>query len=149
MNVLPYGTTTTGEISRIESMFNMKLPEDYKTFLLTHNGGKPEVRYAEFYVKFLNKNIPLDILYGIGLSDLDITEWSNFFPGDIPPKTIVIGGDPGGAMLLLTCAGGEDDGIFYYDHAYFHEESSDECNTYFIANTFTEFIDSLKGNQTS
>jgi len=145
VTILPYGATNIEEIGRIESMFDMKLPEDYTTFLLTHNGGKPEVEYAEFHVDFLKKDIPLDVLYGIGISDLDIIEWSNFFPEDIPPKTIVIGGDPGGAMLLLTCAGDEEeDGIFYYDHAYFHEESSDECNTYFIADTFTEFINSLK-----
>jgi len=148
MRITPFGTTTIEDIQNLESEFDMSIPEDYKDFLMMHNGGKPDIGnewgYAEFYVEDLESSQFLDILYGIGVKKLDISYWTNFFPGDIPPKTLVIGGDPGGAMLLLFNDNSENDGIYYYDHAYRHKQSSDEQNTYFVADTFTEFIALLK-----
>ena len=38
----------------------------------------------------------------------------------------------------------ENDGIWYYDHSYFFKQSSDELNTYFICETFAEFMQMLE-----
>ena len=96
--------------------------------------------YAEFYIEYLEETVYLDTLYTID----GVSKWSNMWPGDIPPKSILIGDDTRGGQILLWSNGGEDDGIYYYDHAYTFGQSSDDSNTYFIADTFTEFIDSLK-----
>ena len=143
MKIIPYGTTTNEEISKLETELNTPIPQDYKNFLLNHNGGTPEIRYAEFYVEDLDESIYLQVLYGIGIKDLDISEWSNMWPSDLLPHSIIIGHIMGNGFILLV-NDGENNGIYYYDHAYTFPQSSDEENTYFIASTFTEFIDSLK-----
>ena len=45
-------------------------------------------------------------------------------------------------FFILVCKG-EDKGVYYYDHAYNLESSDDNGNTYFIANSFEEFINQL------
>ena len=139
MKIIPRGILTTEDISKLESEFEITLPQDYKEFLLTHNGGRPEISYAEFYIEYLEEYVYLVTLYDIN----DVSEYSNMWPGDIPLKSIIIGRDTRGGQLLLI-ADGEEDGLYYYDQAYTFEQSNDDSNTYFIANTFTEFIDSLK-----
>ncbi|MFD2388034.1 hypothetical protein [Enterococcus rivorum] len=42
-------------------------------------------------------------------------------------------------MILIICDG-ENEGVYYWDDSYHFENSDDEMNTYWIANTFTEFI---------
>jgi len=143
MNITPFGTTTTEEITELEVKFNLSLPQDYKDFLLNHNGGSPEIEYSKFYIERLKEHITLDVLCGIGIEDLDISEWTNIYSGDIPIHSIIIGHDPGNGILLLV-NDGKKNGIYYYDHAYTFSQSSDEENTYFITETFTDFIESLK-----
>jgi hypothetical protein len=143
MKIIPYGKTTAEEIKALESEFEMTLPDDYKEFLLNNNGGVPEVKYAAFYVEELKEDISLDVLYGIGVEKLDVSRWSNMFRNDLPPRSLVIGVDPGGGMLLLI-NDGEDNGVYYWDDSYSFEESDDDRNTYFVADSFTDFVDSLK-----
>ena len=68
------------------------------------------------------------------------------FSEDFPEKSLVIGRDPGGAMLLLvtTDVGDFSKGIYFYDHSHFFEGSNSDCNTYFVCDTFTEFITILE-----
>ena len=68
------------------------------------------------------------------------------FHEDFPDKSLVIGADPGGAMLLLvtTEVGDFSKGIYFYDHSHFFEASNSNCNTYFVCDTFSEFITILE-----
>jgi hypothetical protein len=143
MNITPFGTTTTEEINNLEAEFEITLPDDYKEFLQKHNGGKPEIKYAAFNVEDLEQDISLDIFFGIGIKELDILYWSNLFRDDILPESIIIGSDAGDGLLMLI-NDGENDGIYYWDHTFSFEQSSEENNLYFISNSFSEFIDSLK-----
>jgi hypothetical protein len=58
-------------------------------------------------------------------------------------NSILIGSDEGEGLIMLVCDG-ENDGIWYYDHSYFFEQSTDDTNTYFICNTFSDFIKQLE-----
>lgn len=42
VNALPAGPTTEAEIAQFETQIGHRLPDDYREFLLTHNGGRPE-----------------------------------------------------------------------------------------------------------
>jgi hypothetical protein len=143
MKIIPYGKATQEGIRALESQMKMTLPDDYKAFLLNNNGGEPEVKYAAFHVEDLEEDISLDVLFGIGIEKLDILHWSNMFRGDLPPASLVIGSDPGGGTLLLI-NDGSDNGVYYWDDSYSFEESDDDCNTYFIADSFSDFVNSLK-----
>ena len=129
-------------ISEVESKLDISLPNDYKEFLHQNNGAKVDDGY--FFVKDLNEHIMMDTFFGISISKkaLDIIEVNNEFDGEIPSKSILIGDEPGGGLILLV-NDGEDNGIYYYDHSYSFEQSSDEKNSYIIANTFQDFVDML------
>lgn len=142
MKINSFKTGVGQSVDEWEEKLNIILPIDYKNFLTQYNGAKIEEGY--FFVKGLNKSIMLDILFGSGLDkqSLNLEFWYEEFSEDIPENSLLIGSDPGGGFILLI-NDGKENGIYYYDHSYFFEESSDELNTYFIADNFTEFFNEL------
>jgi len=104
-----------------------------------------EVEYSYIYYvskKDLDEYILLELFSDIEECMEDYQE----FKDDIPDKSLIIGSDFGGGMILLVTVENDDfsKGIYYYDHSHFFEASNSENNTYFICDTFNEFIDILR-----
>ena len=116
------------------------LPDDYFNFLVQNDGATIDEAY--FYVKDIEEYIMFDLFYDIE----ECIETYEEFSDDFPNKSLVIGRDPGGGMLLLvtTEVGDFSKGIHFYDHSHFFEASNSDCNTYFICDTFSEFITILE-----
>ena len=68
MNLNAFGQATEESIGELEELLGFLLPEDYKKFLVEYNGGTSKVRYSKFFVEELKQEIPLDVLYGIGVT---------------------------------------------------------------------------------
>ena len=131
-------------VQEFEKRLGFDLPKDYKNFLTQNDGVKFE-NYAHFYVSALEQNVLMDILYGVtGEKRYSITRQNNIFKDEIPEKSLLIGEDPGGTPILLICEG-KNSGVYFFDSNYFFEGSSDEQNTYWLADTFTEFMNLLEG----
>ncbi|ATA88503.1 SMI1/KNR4 family protein [Capnocytophaga stomatis] len=130
----------------VEEQFGIELPKDYRNFLDLYNGAVIDNGY--FYVEDLDEYITMHSFYGVNtdVRSHNIIFKNEEFIDDIPEKSILIGRDQGGGWLLLI-NDGENDGIWYYDHSYFFEQSSDEENTYFICETFTEFLEMLENTK--
>ncbi|MDO6819048.1 SMI1/KNR4 family protein [Zobellia sp. 1_MG-2023] len=132
-------------IIKVESTFNIKLPSDYKLFLKDNNGAA--IHDAYFFVKDLKQKIMMGVFYGIDLGkeneSIDILYQNKEFEDDILTNSLLIGSDPGGAWLLLIFDG-ENDGVWYYDHSNFFDESTDDLNTYYVAESFSDFIKMLE-----
>lgn len=128
----------------LEREIGFSLPADYKAFLKATNGGMPE-RTCEFYVDNLGQGTLLHILLGIfkrhNWADLEY-QWREYMD-DLPEHSIIIGNDQGGNFLVLL-AEPEDVGVYYWDHKHFFPQSMDEQDLYFLAGTFSDFVDSLK-----
>ena len=116
------------------------LPDDYFNFLVQNDGAIIDEAY--FYVKDIEEYIMFDLFYDIE----ECIETYEEFSDDFPDKNLVIGRDPGGGMLLLvtTEVGDFSKGVHFYDHSHFFEASNSDCNTYFICDTFSEFITILE-----
>ena len=131
------------QITRVENTLNISFPLDYKNFILSNNGMCAE---GELGIALpLNQEvIALDILYGIDTEteNCNILEWTQEYKEDLPENTLIIGDDVLMGFFILVCKG-EDKGVYHYDHAYNLEGSDDDGNTYFIANSFEEFINQL------
>lgn len=119
-----------------QEFLGFTLPDDYFNFLTQNDGAIIDEAY--FYVKDIEEYIMFDLFYSIEKCIKTYEE----FCDDFPEKSLVIGRDPGGAMLLLvtTEVGDFSKGIYFYDHSHFFEASNSDCNTYFVCDTFTEFI---------
>lgn len=145
MEIIKLDSGNSQNLNKVEELFAIKLPEDYKKFLSENNGAKINEGY--FYVKDLKETIMMGTFYGVDLGkeneSLDIIYENKEFEDDILDKSLLIGSDPGGGWILLI-ADGENDGIWYYDHAFFFKESTDELNTYFIAESFSDFLKILE-----
>ncbi|MPQ44940.1 SMI1/KNR4 family protein [Clostridium tarantellae] len=145
MNINSFGGASLEEIKIFEQSIGFSLPDDYKQFLIKYNGGTAKVRYSNFNVKDLNEDIPLDVLYGLNIEEkvLDLQYVNDEFIDDIFPNSIIIGDDPGSSMIILI---NDNDfkGIYYWDYSFYFPQSSEEENTYKIADSFKAFINGLK-----
>ena len=123
-----------------QEFLGFTLPDDYFNFLVQNDGAIIDEAY--FYVKDIEEYIMFDLFYDIEKCIKIYEEFSD----DFPDKSLVIGRDPGGGMLLLvtTEVGDFSKGIHFYDHSHFFEASNSDCNTYFICDTFSEFITILE-----
>ena len=145
MNITPWGENDKVTVSAFEQQIGFALPEDYRQFLINNNGGR--VNDQMFFVKGLGQAVLMHVLYGLTNTQsrgLTLGYWLAEHADDIGEKELVIGHDPGGYQLLLVI-GGDDKGGYYWDHNNFFPQSADGGgNTYFVANTFAEFINSLR-----
>ena len=129
------------DIIHIEKLFNISLPSDYVTFLLKYNGVVSNDAFNEIYLKDINKNVNVDVIYGIdtGNDASNIEYWTNAYVDDLFESTVIIGDSIQHGFFVLVCDG-SNDGVYYYDDSYSLSSSDDENNVYFIANTFDEFF---------
>lgn len=123
-----------------QEFLDFTLPDDYFNFLVQNDGAIIDEAY--FYVKDIEEYIMFELFYDIK----ECIETYEEFHEDFPDKSLVIGENPGGAMLLLvtTEVGDFSKGIYFYDHSHFFEASNSDCNTYFVCDTFSEFITILE-----
>lgn len=119
------------------------LPEDYRRFLIAYNGGRPKSNRCE--VSIVNEAIIVDLLFGLTESrGCDIETFNAEYRDQLAPGFTIVGSDPGGAFFILGTTP-PNVGVFFWDHQHFFDKSSDENgNTYLIAESFTEWIESLR-----
>jgi hypothetical protein len=143
MEIKAYKNGNSEEVLKLEKNFRIKLPADYREFLIQYNGG--DVTDGHLYVKELDEDMPMGYFFCIGIKEgfTDIIEINEEYDDDIPKKSLLIGTDAGSGFILLV-NDGKNDGIWYYDHTCFFNQSTDDLNTYFICDTFSDFIKMLK-----
>lgn len=144
MNFEPLGGASEQNVTAFEQQIGFTLPNDYRSFLVENNGA--EILDQTFFVKDLDKEVMLDVLFGVTnptSSGLTMSYWLKEYADELEAGTLIIGKDPGGSFLIYTIAG-EDRGIYYWDKNYLFAKSSEsEGNAYFVADSFTEFCDLL------
>ena len=133
------------EVSKIEKEIHNQLPKEYRDFFLK----------CRFPVEFDNMIqirvdpsipgagggwLPFGDFYSLkNDSNYNILENVNCYSGRIPENLLPIADSPGGNQLCIGVRGSEKGKVYYWDHDY---ESEDDI--YFLANSFTEFIDLLE-----
>lgn len=143
MKVIKLQNGDAKNIASLEDEFSIELPIDYRNFLIENNGA--DIENGFFYVKEINQTIPMGYFFGIDAKQkaADIVRINKEYGDDIAESSFLIGNDIGSGFLLLVFDG-ENDGIWYYDHTYFFKGSTDELNTFFIAESFSDFLKILE-----
>lgn len=130
-----YGGCDAKEVAAFEKLIGFQLPIDYGKFLVTENGGS--IKGCVVKCDTIG-DVRLDVFFGLGLADsLDLRFWHAEYADELPPGCLLIGSTPGGMFILLG-TGKELSGVYIYDHAYDHEASSDEANTFYLCPDFSE-----------
>ncbi len=137
-----FGTCTLAEIKDIEKAYKIKLPDDYKQFLLTCNGASFDDN--TLWPLGLGEAIVLDVLFGFRQPrGIDIAGVNTEHKHELLPHSILIGCDGENNFIMLCVEPGKE-GIIYYDKSLVFEESDEESNTYEVADSFTELMQMVK-----
>ena len=135
------------KVDALEKEFNLHLPADYRQFLLEVGGGvADEDEDNEIRVEDLNDAISVAVLYGIGNqpAHCSIEKAMRDYGDEIPPNSVIFGHECYGSYLVLECDG-ENAGVWFWDDCCEYEATTEECGVYFVADSFTEFINLLDG----
>ncbi len=134
---------TEGHITHLEQHLDVKLPEDYRSFLVRSNGGKPR---PDFFPIQGHKTIAsgrVDRLFGIGRpakeSNVD-WNYKNLI-GQLPNYHFPIGSAAEGDMVTLSLGRLDEGRIYYWIRAEYNVAGDNEA--YFVAGNFDKFIASL------
>ena len=146
-----FGRAEDEDIKLLEKRFDIKLPVDYKEFLVTQNGGRNLSYKFENSIKInqIDEIINIDTMFGIntGITNADIEQWTDEYYTDIFENSIIIGDTIQHGFLIFWGSGDDNEGIYYYDDTYHLAASDDENNAYFLAETFSEFMDLVQNQK--
>lgn len=134
-------------LKEFEHKFEMTLPNDYRDFLLTYNGGYPEP--DGFWIQGMDGNGSLvDRFLGIHGGEHDnLLGYLEIYKERIPPNFLPIAHDPGGNLICMSVEGEDKGKIYFWDHEEEADPDQGETagyqNVYLIADSFTDFFENL------
>ncbi|MBL9197828.1 SMI1/KNR4 family protein [Xanthomonas fragariae] len=143
---LGHAAASEGDVLSFEEQVGLKLPDDYRSFLLRHNGGRPEKN-----VLTLNgERWALNELYGLGdaagLVD-SLAACNDVLDGRIPRGFVAIGDTPGGDQFLLASQDSDAHGVYIFDHENEPETAdipwTEFPNLIFVADSFDQVLGML------
>lgn len=147
MITFEYNHPLAGEkaVLALETELGVRLPPDYKRFLETQNGGRPDDYEVEvpgwgstIVNHFLGVGAP-------GRNDLafQICRMSHL----LPPSVIPIADDPGGNYFCISLSAPDAGCILLWDHEFStpdKDEGETEFKMYAISGSFSDFENSLR-----
>jgi hypothetical protein len=139
--------TTIEKVEEFETLIGRILPDEYKQFLLQHNGGSPQPPGFKFVLKDDDWDMAM-VAWFLALFDgeyVNITDYFYTYQDRIPKDMLAIAHDPGGSLILLGLEGNKKGKVFFWLQEL--EEDDGEPPTYdnvaFVANSFNEFLNSF------
>ena len=144
-----FGPISERFINALEQGWQIKLPKNYKNFLMDINGGRPKNKL--FTLKDKSNSSLIAGIFGISdEEDYNILTRYPIMLGDrIPSNTLPIADDQCGNLILLSVKGPDYGKVYFWDHEMEADEGQtpDYSNLTLIADSFEEFINSLKSEE--
>lgn len=137
-----FGKLPLIELTDFELENNITLPDDYKTFLLEHNGGKP---YPN-----INPDRDIVVAYILGMHNgpfyASLYRAIDVYMTRVPFSSFPIATDPFGNLFLMSIHPEGHGHIYFWDH---EGEPEFQDGTYidncrFVAYSFSEFVENLR-----
>jgi len=131
----------------IEQFWGVGLPENYRNFLIEHNGGEPENKIFKFQTQA--DGSCLDQFFGVVRDYNNNLLMKYKYLGDRVMDTMLpIARDVYGNLILLTVKGKDRNKVYFWDHEMEADtengEKADYSNLTLIADSFTEFVEGLR-----
>lgn len=151
MNIQPFGTVTKKQIAKLEKKYSLTLPSAYKDFLISVGGGCVELNEENsIFIPDIQERVAVAVLYGYETQEknADLSTYMDMLLEDIWEHSVIIGDSIEHGLFVLVCEDGKRDdagAVYYWDDSYVFNQSDDENNTYWVADSFTEFLQMLNG----
>jgi hypothetical protein len=138
---------TDDQIKKIENRLRISLPQDYKDFLLKHNGGYPDPDAFIFRRGEKSEEGAVDRFLAIHDGQHDnLARYLEWYKGRLPRNLFPVAHDPGGNLIAISVSGDDVGKVYFWDHDEEVEEGEapDYRNVYLIADDFAGFLGSLR-----
>lgn len=142
------GSLTIEQIKEAEKIIGHKFPDNYKKFLIKTNGGRTDsvdddIEHGFNVEQIVEEDVLVDSLYGVGEEACDLLVKYNKEYGEETGGCIIIGDTLSHGFIIYDYLGVVEDerGIYFWDDTWNYETSDEENNVYFVAKTFTEFME--------
>jgi hypothetical protein len=141
------------DIANLEKKLNICFPEDYKQHLLKYNGGHP-IKDGYPLIEYID-NDPndnsADIAWFLAIYNGEhnnfLRDYNTFkiWQKRMPDELVSIGCGSGGDQICISVKGNNYGKVYFWNHDWECEEGEepDYSNVHLIANSFTDFINSL------
>ena len=130
-------------INALEKRCSIVLPEDYRTFLVNTNGGKPVERKFAFIENGRQTHSGVNCFFADCENQMNgLDSILKIYAGRIPDSFFPIATDSFGNLILMSCRNNDRNTIYFWDH----EKENDPpslANMIPVANSFSEFIEQL------
>ena len=128
------------QLVKLESHIGRQLPAEFREFLLSKNGARPEPNIYEFG----NNSTAVERFLGISDKDADdLAAVNRMYEGRLPPDMIAIATAAGGNLICLHVKNGA---VYFWDHE--REAMGDEepslARMDHLAPSFTNFLEALR-----
>lgn len=143
-----FAPTTSAAVAEFERSRGVQLPPAYKQFLMAANGGMPDRSVFPIDGMPLNPSGAIHFFFGLntGEENYDLAQIYDFFHGDLPAEIIPIACDEGSYYVCLDLRGGSDVVRFWDMSHHWGTGEWREEDLYHVANSFQEFLASLRPN---
>lgn len=132
------------EVKVFEDKVGLVFPDDYKKFLIKHNGGTPSLDNFNFYGK--EEGSTIKRFFGVTSNSKNSVDWIlDVYEGRLPKDFLPVADDLGGNLILLDCSF-EQKGVFFWDHEEEAEEGEEPTmdNMCYLSKNFDSFLSALE-----
>lgn len=138
-----YAPFSPRHLEEVESRLAIELPQGYRAFLLTHNGGRPIPDAFQMGGRWEM----VDRFLGIHEGEHDnLLDYVKAYEGRLPPELLPIAHDAFGNLICLAVRGLEHGGVYFWDHECEagRGEPPNYDNVTWIAESFDAFLASMR-----
>lgn len=128
-------------IKDVEEKLGVRLPDDYRNFLLERNGAYPVRRTFTFLTKNAQADEQIECLYGIQADHTDDLVKNQPRP-KLPARVIAIGRDAERHPICMDCNPGPSFGVIFYKRNY-KQTKSRASDLHRIAGSFSDLLSVL------
>jgi hypothetical protein len=126
---------TRVQVERTEKKHGVRIPAEYKEFLLCHNGGHPK-RCCFSYGKVPYGDSLVASFFAVdGPAYMNLAHVVKSYAARLPVDLFPVANDPGGNLILISCARREKGAVYFWDH-----EAEGKKNVHRIAGSFDAFL---------
>jgi hypothetical protein len=137
------GGSSIEDIKGFERAIGTLLPDDYRQFLVTSNGGKPEPN--RFTLRDRKGGSGVSRFFGLADENRagDLRYERNSMRDRVPSDVLPIGTAEGGNSVCLSLAARAFGFVFFWDHE-LETDPPSWANLFLVAGSFDEFITQLQ-----
>lgn len=148
-NSNPHGSLDPARLAAFEVALGVTLPDDYRRFLLAHNGGElvpVELVLPGGSEPFSSLAGPL---FGLNAGPSPLDEVFENCDGEIPAELLAFAEDVGGNLLCIGIRGERRGQIYFWDHERADPEAEEPgwANVTRLAGSFDHFLKHLGRTQ--